>query len=125
MKFGINNNKGKAKVLGGEMAPWTEQADEIVLDSKVWAHSAAAAEVFWSASYDKERKHRERNDIWLRMNDWRFRLAERGIGTGKCKICDVCTTAASYTSCHCLVSIVPHPPVLLVYWNKMPSLIIR
>lgn len=83
MTKGINGVSGEGKVLGGEVALWSEQSDETVLDAKLWPRASAAAEVFWSGSYDKDGKRRELSEVWPRMNDWRFRLLKRGIGASK------------------------------------------
>ncbi|KAI9290266.1 glycoside hydrolase superfamily [Umbelopsis sp. AD052] len=80
MTKGIKKQSGHGQVLGGEVALWSEQSDETVLDAKLWPRASAAAEVFWSGSYDMNGKRRELGEVWPRMNDWRFRLLKRGIG---------------------------------------------
>ncbi|KAI8582720.1 hypothetical protein K450DRAFT_226596 [Umbelopsis ramanniana AG] len=80
MTKGIKKQSGHGQVLGGEVALWSEQSDETVLDAKLWPRSSAAAEIFWSGSYDKSGKRRVLSEVWPRMNDWRFRLLKRGIG---------------------------------------------
>ncbi|KAA0199791.1 hypothetical protein HAZT_HAZT005237 [Hyalella azteca] len=61
------------KIIGGEAALWTEQADAQTLDSKLWPRGAALAERLWSNP----------NGTWadaeLRMILHRQRLVERGI----------------------------------------------
>ncbi|XP_003707555.1 beta-hexosaminidase 1 [Megachile rotundata] len=60
-------------VLGGEAALWTEQADSVSLDSKLWPRSAALAERLWA----------EPNSTWIhaehRMLRHRERFVRRGI----------------------------------------------
>ncbi|CAM0136060.1 unnamed protein product [Umbelopsis sp. WA50703] len=79
MTYNIPSNPGDGKVLGGEAALWSEQSDDSSLDVKLWPRSSAAAEIFWSGSYDKEGNRRTLDDIWPRINDWRYRLVDRGI----------------------------------------------
>jgi hexosaminidase len=66
------------RVLGGEVALWSEQADEMVLDAKLWPRTSAAAEVLWSGNKDSEgrKKYAEATD---RLNEWRYRMVGRGI----------------------------------------------
>ncbi|XP_029052916.1 chitooligosaccharidolytic beta-N-acetylglucosaminidase isoform X1 [Osmia bicornis bicornis] len=60
-------------VLGGEATLWTEQADSVSVDSKLWPRSAALAERLWA----------EPNSSWIyaehRMLRHRQRLVKRGI----------------------------------------------
>jgi hexosaminidase len=83
MTYNIPSNPGDGKVLGGEAALWSEQSDDSSLDVKLWPRSSAAAEIFWSGSYDKEGNRRTLDDIWPRINDWRYRLVDRGINASK------------------------------------------
>ncbi|GLT38263.1 hypothetical protein SLA2020_125220 [Shorea laevis] len=66
-------------VLGGEVALWSEQADPVVLDSRIWPRASALAETLWSGNRDETGKKRyaEATD---RLNEWRHRMVSRGIG---------------------------------------------
>ncbi|KAG0174929.1 hypothetical protein DFQ28_003646 [Apophysomyces sp. BC1034] len=79
MTYGITKDQ-PGKVLGGETVLWSEQSNQYVLDSRLWPRSAAAAEVFWSGSYDKDLKRRTLREVQPRFNDWVYRLNARGIG---------------------------------------------
>jgi len=61
------------KILGGEVAMWTEQTDDSALDSRLWPRSAAFAERMWSNPSESWR-HAE-----TRMIHQRQRLVQRGI----------------------------------------------
>ncbi|BBN00792.1 hexosaminidase [Marchantia polymorpha subsp. ruderalis] len=76
-----NLTEDEAKlVLGGEVALWSEQADETVLDAMLWPRSAALAESLWSGNRDPADATKKRSgDAIDRLNDWRFRLVHRGI----------------------------------------------
>uniref|UniRef100_A0A0E0NRP2 Beta-hexosaminidase n=1 Tax=Oryza rufipogon TaxID=4529 RepID=A0A0E0NRP2_ORYRU len=65
-------------VLGGEVALWSEQSDETVLDARLWPRAAAAAETLWSGNKGSNGKKRYANAT-DRLNDWRHRMVERGI----------------------------------------------
>ncbi|ORZ17784.1 glycoside hydrolase superfamily [Absidia repens] len=67
------------KVLGVELALWSEQSGPTVLDMKLWPRSAAGAEVFWSGPYDKKNNRRTLAEVQPRFNDWVYRLQDRGI----------------------------------------------
>ncbi|KAJ3702885.1 hypothetical protein LUZ61_006590 [Rhynchospora tenuis] len=74
-----NLTKEEAKrVVGGEVALWSEQADETVLDAKLWPRTSAAAEVLWSGNKDSEGRKRY-SEATDRLNEWRYRLVRRGI----------------------------------------------
>ncbi|KAG0481660.1 hypothetical protein HPP92_012518 [Vanilla planifolia] len=66
------------RVLGGEVALWSEQADEQVLDGRVWPRASAMAEALWSGNRDGNgrKRYAEANN---RLNDWRKRMVRRGI----------------------------------------------
>ncbi|KAL7314745.1 Glucosamine-6-phosphate isomerase (Glucosamine-6-phosphate deaminase) (GNPDA) (GlcN6P deaminase) [Mucor circinelloides] len=78
MTYGIEKNH-KGKVLGGEVAMWAEQTGPTVIDGRLWPRSAAAAEVYWSGSYDKKGARRTVKTASERFYDWVFRLQARGI----------------------------------------------
>jgi hexosaminidase len=69
----------KGKVLGGEVAAWSEQIDKHVLDSRLWPRSAAAADLYWGGSYDKKGDRRTVKQISESFYDWVYRLQARGI----------------------------------------------
>lgn len=66
-------------VIGGEVALWSEQADSTVLDKMVWPRASAMAEALWSGNRDESgrKRYAEATD---RLNEWRYRMVERGIG---------------------------------------------
>ncbi|CAO0799373.1 unnamed protein product [Mucor circinelloides] len=78
MSYGVEKNH-KGKVLGGEVAMWAEQTGPTVIDGRLWPRSAAAAEVYWSGSYDKKGGRRTVKTASERFYDWVFRLQARGI----------------------------------------------
>lgn len=65
-------------VLGGEVALWSEQADPLVLDSRIWPRASALAEALWSGNKDETGKMRyaQATD---RLIEWRNRMVRRGI----------------------------------------------
>jgi len=65
-------------VLGGEVALWSEQADATVLDALLWPRSSALAESLWSGNRGPDGTKRYAEALH-RLNDWRYRLVERGI----------------------------------------------
>jgi hexosaminidase len=44
---GIDPEKAK-RVMGGQACVWTEQTDEMNLESIVWPRAAAVADLFWT-----------------------------------------------------------------------------
>ncbi|KAE8215145.1 hypothetical protein CF327_g1564 [Tilletia walkeri] len=76
-----NIPNGQARVLGGEAALWSEQADEFSLDGYLWPRAGSAAEVFWTgASYLDAGLSASRNvtEALPRLHELRFRLVDRG-----------------------------------------------
>ncbi|KAK0565620.1 Glucosamine-6-phosphate isomerase (Glucosamine-6-phosphate deaminase) (GNPDA) (GlcN6P deaminase) [Tilletia horrida] len=72
---------GRERVLGGEAALWTEQADEVSMDGYLWPRAGSAAEVFWTgASYKDNDVNQTRNgsEALPRLHEVRFRLVDRG-----------------------------------------------
>ncbi|CAO3637154.1 unnamed protein product [Cunninghamella blakesleeana] len=67
------------KVLGIELALWSEQAGPSVLDAKLWPRSSAAAEITWSGPYDKKGNRRTLGEVLPRFSDWVYHLQARGI----------------------------------------------
>lgn len=76
--YGLTEEEAKL-VLGGEVALWSEQADETVLDSRLWPRTSAMAESLWSGNRDEKglKRYAEATD---RLNEWRSRMVSRGIG---------------------------------------------
>jgi len=76
--YGLTVEEAKL-VIGGEVALWSEQADSTVLDAMVWPRASAMAEALWSGNRDESgtKRYGEAND---RLNEWRYRMVERGIG---------------------------------------------
>ncbi|CAG8480516.1 24582_t:CDS:2 [Dentiscutata erythropus] len=67
-------------VIGGEVLLWSEQSDPTNYEQQLWPRSSAAAEVLWSGPEDVDGNRRvPDNDALKRLNDWRFRMVERGI----------------------------------------------
>ncbi|KAF7723669.1 hypothetical protein EC973_001760 [Apophysomyces ossiformis] len=79
MTYGVTDDHA-GKVLGGETALWSEQSNQYVLDARLWPRSAAAAEIYWSGSYDQAHQRRTLAEVQARFNDWVYRLNKRGIG---------------------------------------------
>ncbi|KAI9354378.1 glycoside hydrolase superfamily [Pilaira anomala] len=69
----------KGKVLGGELAIWAEQTGPTVIDGRLWPRSSAAAELYWSGSYDRNGERRTVKQSSERFYDWVYRLQARGI----------------------------------------------
>ncbi|CAO3660348.1 unnamed protein product [Rhizopus stolonifer] len=76
MTFNITD---KDRVLGGEVALWSEQSGPTVLDGRLWPRSSAAAEIYWSGSYDVQGMRRTLEEVQPRFNDWVLQLMDRGI----------------------------------------------
>lgn len=76
--YGLTEEEAKL-VLGGEVTLWSEQADETVLDSRIWPRTSAMAESLWSGNRDEKgmKRYAEATD---RLNEWRSRMVSRGIG---------------------------------------------
>ncbi|KAG0328650.1 hypothetical protein BGZ99_004920 [Dissophora globulifera] len=66
-------------VIGGEAALWSEQADETVVDSKVWPRTAAYGESLWSGNRNAD-GYKRAYEMSARIQDFRERLVARGIG---------------------------------------------
>lgn len=71
--FTVYDEKYRSQFLGAEAALWSEQADEQVLDSKVWPRLSALAERLWTNPTTGWR------DAESRMLNHRERLVENGI----------------------------------------------
>ncbi|ORE03813.1 hypothetical protein BCV72DRAFT_257614 [Rhizopus microsporus var. microsporus] len=80
MTLGISESS-LGKIIGGEAAMWSEQTGHTVLEGRLWPRSAAAAEVFWSGSYDENNNRRTVKEVAERFHDWNYRLQARGINS--------------------------------------------
>jgi len=69
----LTGNSHIDEIFGGEVAMWTEQTDDMVLDSRLWPRSAAFGERMWS-NPDESWRLAE-----TRMIAQRQRLVQRGI----------------------------------------------
>ncbi|KAF9418761.1 hypothetical protein BGZ94_009614 [Podila epigama] len=71
--------KKEAKhVIGGELAMWSEQADPVNVDGKVWPRSAAFAESLWSGNRNAE-GYKRTTELSHRILEYRERLVARGV----------------------------------------------
>ncbi|KAJ2081452.1 Glucosamine-6-phosphate isomerase (Glucosamine-6-phosphate deaminase) (GNPDA) (GlcN6P deaminase) [Coemansia sp. RSA 988] len=66
-------------ILGTEVALWSEQADETVVDSRLWPRAAAMAETAWTGKKDASGKVRTTGEVASRLHEQRFRMVGRGI----------------------------------------------
>ncbi|CAG8638579.1 14567_t:CDS:2, partial [Cetraspora pellucida] len=67
-------------VIGGEVLLWSEQSDSTNYEQQLWPRSSAAAEILWSGPEDINGNRRVPDkDALKRLNDWRFRMVERGV----------------------------------------------
>ncbi|KAJ2704049.1 Glucosamine-6-phosphate isomerase (Glucosamine-6-phosphate deaminase) (GNPDA) (GlcN6P deaminase) [Coemansia sp. IMI 203386] len=76
----ITDPEQKKLVLGTEVAAWSEQIDETVIDSRLWPRAAAMAETAWSGKTDASGHVRTTNEVASRLHEQRFRMVGRGIG---------------------------------------------
>ncbi|KAI4323320.1 hypothetical protein L6164_022935 [Bauhinia variegata] len=76
--FGLTEEEEKL-VLGGEVALWSEQSDQTVLDGRIWPRTSAMAETLWSGNRDSNGVKRSA-EATNRLNEWRGRMVSRGIG---------------------------------------------
>ncbi|PHH62372.1 hypothetical protein CDD81_7168 [Ophiocordyceps australis] len=67
------------RVLGGEVAAWSEMMDGINFDTTVWPRAAAAAEVWWSGRLDSSGQNRSQLDAAPRLSEMRERMVARGV----------------------------------------------
>ncbi|PVU94772.1 hypothetical protein BB561_002273 [Smittium simulii] len=76
----ITDSAKQDLVIGGEVALWSEQADDIVVDKLLWPRAAAAGELYWSGPYQPGTSTpRDLNEASIRIAEHRFRLVARGI----------------------------------------------
>ncbi|KAJ1837208.1 Glucosamine-6-phosphate isomerase (Glucosamine-6-phosphate deaminase) (GNPDA) (GlcN6P deaminase), partial [Coemansia sp. RSA 2703] len=69
----------KKRILGTEVAAWSEQIDETVIDPKLWPRAAAMAETAWSGKSDASGHVRTTAEVASRLHEQRFRMVGRGI----------------------------------------------
>ncbi|KAH7160207.1 family 20 glycoside hydrolase [Dactylonectria estremocensis] len=67
------------RVLGGEVAVWSETIDSMNLDTLVWPRASAAGEVLWSGRQDAAGQNRSQYDAAPRLAELRERLVARGV----------------------------------------------
>ncbi|KAI9293908.1 glycoside hydrolase [Neoconidiobolus thromboides FSU 785] len=65
-------------IHGGEVAMWSEQTDHFNLDPLIWPRTAVAGEVLWYGNKDKSNQMISPKFILDRLNNFRFRLTDRG-----------------------------------------------
>ncbi|KAJ2818594.1 Glucosamine-6-phosphate isomerase (Glucosamine-6-phosphate deaminase) (GNPDA) (GlcN6P deaminase) [Coemansia erecta] len=75
----ITDPKQLALIMGTEVAAWSEQIDETVIDSKLWPRAAAMAETAWSGKSDATGHVRTTDEVASRLHEQRFRMVGRGI----------------------------------------------
>lgn len=78
-RAGLSGEAAK-RVLGGEVAIWSETIDPTTLDSLLWPRGSAAGEVLWSGRQDAQGHNRSQVTAAPRLNEWRERMVARGIG---------------------------------------------
>ncbi|KAF9909231.1 hypothetical protein BX616_011252 [Lobosporangium transversale] len=75
---GLTEEEAK-HVIGAEAPLWSEQADQYVVDSKIWPRAAALAELTWSGNRNKA-GYKRTTELSTRIYEFRERLIARGIG---------------------------------------------
>lgn len=75
---GLSKEAAK-RVLGGEVAVWSETIDAVNLDSLVWPRASAAGEVLWSGRTDSGGQNRSQYDAAPRLAEMRERMVARGV----------------------------------------------
>ncbi|CAK7275418.1 Glucosamine-6-phosphate isomerase (Glucosamine-6-phosphate deaminase) (GNPDA) (GlcN6P deaminase) [Sporothrix epigloea] len=95
---GLTDEEAKL-VMGGEVALWSEMADETNLDSLLWPRGSAAAEVLWSGNKDLlTGQNRSQMEVSPRLNEWRERMLHRGVRAAPVQMV-WCTQADNSTEC--------------------------
>ncbi|KAJ1736646.1 Glucosamine-6-phosphate isomerase (Glucosamine-6-phosphate deaminase) (GNPDA) (GlcN6P deaminase) [Coemansia sp. Benny D160-2] len=69
----------KKLIMGTEVAIWSEQSDETVIDQRIWPRAAAMAETAWSGKSDASGNVRTTGEVATRLHEQRFRMVGRGI----------------------------------------------
>ncbi|TPX08926.1 uncharacterized protein E0L32_009630 [Thyridium curvatum] len=88
-----------ARVLGGEVAVWSETIDPVNLDQVVWPRASAAGEVLWSGRLDPATgANRTQLDAAPRLNEFRERMVARGVGASVVQM-TWCMQAANSSEC--------------------------
>ncbi|PFH62432.1 hypothetical protein XA68_13658 [Ophiocordyceps unilateralis] len=75
---GLSEEAAK-RVLGGEVAAWSEMTDGVNLDTNVWPRASAAGEVLWSGRQDASGQNRSQLDAAPRLAELRERMVARGV----------------------------------------------
>ncbi|KAJ2776128.1 Glucosamine-6-phosphate isomerase (Glucosamine-6-phosphate deaminase) (GNPDA) (GlcN6P deaminase) [Coemansia javaensis] len=75
----ITDAAQRKRVLGAEVAAWSEQTDETVIDPRLWPRAAAMAETAWSGKADAAGHVRTTAEVASRLHEQRFRMVARGI----------------------------------------------
>ncbi|KPM43625.1 hypothetical protein AK830_g2911 [Neonectria ditissima] len=75
---GLSKEAAK-RVLGGEVAVWTETIDAVNFDTLVWPRASAAGEVLWSGRQDSAGQNRSQYDAAPRLAELRERMVARGV----------------------------------------------
>ncbi len=65
----------RARILGGEAAMWSEFADSVIIDSRIWPRAGAVAERLWSGQANTQNVA----DIYLRLNSLSAQLDGLGL----------------------------------------------
>lgn len=73
------NRKKKSQILGGEACLWTEQVDEMSLDTRLWPRASALAERLWTDPAVDADYLSVNEDVYTRLNTHRERLMDRGL----------------------------------------------
>ncbi|KAJ2777402.1 Glucosamine-6-phosphate isomerase (Glucosamine-6-phosphate deaminase) (GNPDA) (GlcN6P deaminase) [Coemansia interrupta] len=76
----VTDPEQRKLVIGAEVALWSEQSDETVIDARLWPRAAAMAETAWSGKADASGHVRTTAEVADRLHNQRFRMVGRGIG---------------------------------------------
>ncbi|KAI9171982.1 beta-N-acetylhexosaminidase [Paramyrothecium foliicola] len=77
-RAGLSKEAAK-RVLGGEVAVWSESIDPQSLDTIIWPRASAAGEVLWSGRYDASGQNRSQYEASPRIEEMRERMVARGV----------------------------------------------
>ncbi|KAJ2504954.1 Glucosamine-6-phosphate isomerase (Glucosamine-6-phosphate deaminase) (GNPDA) (GlcN6P deaminase) [Coemansia sp. RSA 2052] len=75
----ITDPAQKKLILGAEVALWSEQTDEQVVDARLWPRASAMAETAWSGKADASGHVRTTGEVASRLHEQRYRMVGRGI----------------------------------------------